>query len=245
MIYPINRLLEFDLGNPKSISMKIIVDSLFQYYGKDEYDEYLKIIQDRLIKIYFDKDNQPYIKEDLAKKRLNQFYKMIEKKREKRYKALELKYKENSYKLIKMNLYEELYKEVSKMCLPMEDKNIMNTIKQFRVDRLNLAILLKRMGKHQEAKSLLSIKESKIHTFSSYIKEWKEEKIKEYVDVKRKELKKILADVVDDVKKSYLHQEKLLADLNTKCNLKDNERKFNEKIVLLSTVSDIETKIID
>lgn len=239
MIYPINRLLEFDLCNPKDISMNCIVDSLVQYYGTENYDKYYKLIQDRLIKIYFDKDNNPYIKEELSKKRLKKFNQTL-------YNRLNLMYKKSSKKIndyeklkLKDNLIRDFYNEVSKMCLPFEDKNISNKINQFKDDRLNLAILLKRMGKHLEAKSLLSIKETKIHTFSSYAKEWKKTKLKESSTID----KDLLNEVILNVKEKYMSQEIILKNLNANCEIEKNERKLIEKLVLLSTAEDIEFEI--
>lgn len=239
MKYPINRLLEFDLGNPKSISMSDIVDTILQYYGKSEYDKYYKIVEDRLIKIYFDKNNNPYIKEDLAKKRLNSFHQTLNKKLSLMYKKSSEKINDYEKEKLKNKLILDFYNEVLKMCLPFEDKNTSNKIKQFKEDRLNLVILLKRMGKHLEAKSLLSIKESKIHTFSSYAKEWKKTKLKEYSKIDNY----ILNDVIHCVKEKYTSQESILKNLNANCRIEKDERKLIEKIVLLSTAKDIAFEI--
>lgn len=240
-IYEINRLLEFDLGNPKSIPMKIIVDSLFQYYGTDKYDKYYKIIRNRLIKIYIDKNNQPYIDKELATKRLKQFHNQI-------YKTIELRYKDKTKsmdnladKIFKSKLNIELYSDVSMMCLPLEDKNISNSINQFKVDKLNLVILLKRMGKHKEAKELLNIEESKIYTFSSYVKEWKKNKKEEHKEINKTKLNLLLNEIEKEVKENYYDFiNEIENNLNNKNELKKEKRKYVEKLVLIATSPDMD-----
>lgn len=227
MIYQINKLLEFDLNNSKDIKMEFIINSLKIEYEENNTDDFMK------------KVNQLYCKFNESRKKTFERYFIDFLKRQLKNENRENR--ENKEKilleLIKNILLPELVKEVGKRCLPMEDKNISNTEKQLE-ELLRLSIILRRMGKIEEAKSLINIKENikkdeVIYTFTSYVKEWKNKKKEQYKFIDDKKLNDILEDVIEEAR-NFNSNEKIkeIANIHKK-DIHKKDRKYYENYAII------------
>lgn len=198
--YTLDRLFQFDLSNPKEISINDITDTLIEYAKADNFEEVVfkvahLIGKKKRVKSLLNKlnDRNEDILKDVLQTKENYSNNLID---------IELNIIPTILKLKK-----ELYIKVSLMLLPLEDKNIEYKKKQFNKTQKSLAILLRQMGKIEEANKIMDIEQSKLYTFSSYTKEWRNKQIdylKQEHNIGKKRAFEFLTHIIKDVKKDYL-----------------------------------------
>lgn len=198
--YTLDRLFQFDLSNPKEISINDITDTLTEYIKENDFEEIvLKVAHiignKKRVKSLLNKlnDRNENILKDILQ--TTEYYSdnLID---------IELNIAPTILKLKK-----ELYIKVLLMLLPIEDKNIDYKKKQFNKTQKSLALLLRQMGKIEEANKIMDIEQSKLYTFSSYTKEWREKHIdylKQEHNIGKKRAFEFLTHIIKDVKKDYL-----------------------------------------
>jgi hypothetical protein len=231
MIYPIERLLEFDLNNPKSIKVNDIVDSLIviaREPKKTELENKLNLVLKNLdekrakaiSKKIIEYKNKEVTKEKNSLNKLENFKSRIEKvfkseideNKSRLLEYTETIIKENELNLgeckILFDLMSELINDVTKMFISIKETNSQKIKKeQFLKTKLELVKFLKNMGKLDEAEYILNeITYSKIYSFTSYSKEWAEKKRIELInekEIRKNNINKILSIAIKEVKKTY------------------------------------------
>lgn len=167
MRHPINRLLEFDLSNKKSISIDTIVKSLLSI----EDEEYFIMQTDLVIKNIL-KNNSPN-----TNKRIHSLSLYFKKQVDNDLIAYNKEIRKMQINKLEERLKEKLFLRVIKMSLALEDKNIIQKKNQLYKDISTVTIILKQMGLTKESEYIQNIDLSnKIYTYSSYTKEWKKKR---------------------------------------------------------------------
>lgn len=240
MIYPFNRLLEFDLNNQQSIKIDDIVDSIIAMEKNENYERNKNSILSKL-------DHRRFTK---VSKKLISYFELKIKETKKNYFSLDSininNYIFNESKKNELfpdeielicNLIIELNKEVEFMCLSLNETNSQLTKKeQFHNAQADLIIALRNMGRIEESNFILNIDYSKIYSFSSYTKNWIKKKKEILIldeKIRKDKIKKILSIVIYEVREKLLIKEKVI-DENI-FNLKV-DKKYYKRLKLLHQI---------